>query len=78
MESVLKVYVIVFENSKDVCFEIEQATKINLPTQKVLGVLFPPSFRRCYLIIVLVRSSIVGCEGTSVGSSYDHDINVVR
>ena len=39
-EDILKVYVIVFENSKDICFEIEQATKINLPTQKVLGVLF--------------------------------------
>ena len=37
----LKVYVIVFENNKDVCFEIEQAIRSNIPTQKVLGVLFP-------------------------------------
>ena len=39
-EDVLKVYVIVFENSKDVYFKIEQATKSNLPTQQVLDVLF--------------------------------------
>ena len=35
-ESVLKVYVIVFENSKDFYFEIEQATRSNIPTQKYL------------------------------------------
>ena len=29
-----------FENRKDVCFEIEQVTKSNLPTQKVLDVFF--------------------------------------
>ena len=29
-----------FENRKDVCFEIEQVIRSNLPTQKVLDVLF--------------------------------------
>ena len=29
-----------FENSKDVCFESEKVTKSNLPTQKVLDILF--------------------------------------
>ena len=33
---------IVFEDSKDVCFEIEQVTKSNLPTQKVFRYSFPP------------------------------------
>ena len=39
---------------------------------------FSSSFRCCYLTIDLVRSPIIGCEGTSIGLSYDHDSNVVR
>ena len=38
-----------FENSKDVGFEIEQATKINLPTQKGLRCVFSP-----YLDVVIL------------------------
>ena len=36
----LEMCVFVFENIKDICFESEQVTKSNLPTQKVLDVLF--------------------------------------
>ena len=33
---------------------------------------FSSSFRCCYLTIDLVRSPIVGCEGTGVGRLYSH------
>ena len=29
-----------FENSKDICFEMEQVTKSNLPTRKFLDMVF--------------------------------------
>ena len=49
----------------------KRATRSILPTQKVL-VFFSSSFRCCYLTIDLVRSPIIGCEGTGVGRLYSH------
>ena len=40
LESVFESVCDCFKNSKDVYFEIEQVTKSNLPTQKVLDVFF--------------------------------------
>ena len=39
---------------------------------------FSSSFKCCYLTIVLVRSPIVGCEGTDAGQSYSHRKQLMR
>ena len=55
-----------FENSKDVCFEMDQVTRSNLPTQKFFMFIFFLLWH-CYLTIDLVDNSIFGCKGMGVG-----------